>query len=123
MEVVNLDELEVRKETKIEMVKRVVREKTNAGKNWVKNNGDKLMDGVAAGVALIGSVCAIVRMVGGTAQDRHDRRVDRQYYDPSTGVHWDLKRKPTNSDRVELMRRKRNGDNTEDILKDLKLIK
>jgi hypothetical protein len=38
-------------------------------------------------------------------------------------LHWDLKRNLTNSERIELMSRKRDGEYTENILQDMRLLK
>ena len=50
-------------------------------------------------------------------------RIDNTYYDPSTGFHWELRRKATNKDRAEILRRKNNGQDTYTILKQMGLIK
>ena len=50
-------------------------------------------------------------------------RIDHTYYDPSTGFHWELRRKPTNADRAEILKRKAEGVDTYDILKQMRLIK
>ena len=114
---------EVVGETKFEKARRIVSSKIHQGADWIRDNREIAVMYASAAVAGIGAVCQLVKTFTPSAQEKHDKRVDRQYYDPSTGVHWDLKRKATNRDRVELVQRKRNGENTEDILKDLKLIK
>ena len=50
-------------------------------------------------------------------------RIDHTYYDPSTGMHWDLCRKANNNDRAMIMQRKANGEDVYSILRDLRLIK
>lgn len=50
-------------------------------------------------------------------------RIDRTYYDPSTGFHWDLKRKATNADRAKIAKLKAEGVPTYDILMKLNLLK
>lgn len=50
-------------------------------------------------------------------------RIDHTYYDPSTGMHWELKRKATNADRAEILRRKKAGQDTYTILRQMNLIK
>ena len=50
-------------------------------------------------------------------------RINHTFYDPSTGFHWDLRRKPTNLDRAEFLRRKEAGQSTEDILRAMNLIR
>lgn len=54
---------------------------------------------------------------------KREQEKDRTYYDPSTGLHWELKRKMRNYEREELCQRKRNGEYTEDILYDMKILR
>ena len=55
---------------------------------------------------------------------RNERsRIDHTYYDPSTGMHWELRRKATNADRAEILRRKKDGQDVYTILRQMKLIK
>ena len=51
------------------------------------------------------------------------KRIDHTYYDPSTGMHWELRRKATNHDRAEIIRRKANGQDTYTILRQMGLIR
>lgn len=51
------------------------------------------------------------------------KRIDHTYYDPSTGMHWELKRKATNADRAEILRRKKAGQDVYDILRQMNLIR
>lgn len=110
-------------ETKAEKMKRVVKEKMNQAINWVGAHGSEVLTYGTGAIAMISAVNRVVRWVKPSAIDRHDKKVARTYYDPSTGMHWDLRRKATNADRSEIVRRKRNGEYAEDILKDLKLIR
>lgn len=50
-------------------------------------------------------------------------RIDHTYYDPRTGFHWELKRKPSNADRAEILRRKEKGQDMYQILKEMNLIR
>jgi hypothetical protein len=43
-------------------------------------------------------------------------RIDMTYYDPSTGLHWELTRKLTNAERSKLAEAKRNGVPVERVL-------
>ena len=52
-----------------------------------------------------------------------NRRQDRTYYDPSTRMRWDLRRKPSNYERAEILRRRETGEDIYDILKSLGLSK
>ena len=110
-------------ETKVQKARRIVGEKLHNGAEWIRNNREAAITYASFAIGGIGALCQVARVLRPTSQEKHDKRVDRQYYDPSTGIHWELRRKPTNNDRIELVRRKRNGENTEDILKDLRLIK
>ena len=47
----------------------------------------------------------------------------RSYWDPSKGHHWELKRKPSNRERLEIDRRwKENGESLGQVLMDMNLI-
>ena len=52
-----------------------------------------------------------------------NRRQDRTYYDPSSHMRWDLRRKPSNYERAEILRRRETGEDIYDILKSLGLSK
>lgn len=58
-----------------------------------------------------------------TQSDRERDRIDTTYYDPTTGAHWRLKRSLSNRERMELMRRRRDGEFTEDILDDMNVLR
>ena len=53
----------------------------------------------------------------------HRQRIQRTYYDPSSGMHWELKRKATNNDRAEILRRKAEGEDVYTILRQMNLIR
>ena len=55
-------------------------------------------------------------------QKYEDRRKDYSYYDPHTGMRWDLRRKMTNSDRVYIQDRVSCGASMGDILRERGLI-
>jgi hypothetical protein len=50
-------------------------------------------------------------------------RIEHTFYDPRTGFHWELKRKPSNADRAEIIRRREGGQDMYRILKEMNLIK
>lgn len=56
-----------------------------------------------------------------TKQERN--RIDHTYYDPSTGMHWDLRRKATNADRKILSEARANGDDIYETLRSRGLIR
>lgn len=108
---------------KLNETKEKVSEKASEAINWTKNNWQAVLAGAAVAIPLATSAVKLVKSLKGSAADRHEDRMKNCYYDPSTGLHWDLKRMLSNSERIELMKRKRDGEYTEDILMDMKLLK
>lgn len=108
---------------KLNEAKEKVSEKAGEAINWTKNNWQAVLAGAAVAIPLATSAVKLVKSLKGSALDRHEERMKNCYYDPSTGLHWDLKRMLSNSERIELMQRKRDGEYTEDILMDMKLLK
>ena len=64
-----------------------------------------------------------IRICRGSSADCREYRMQKCYYDPSTGAHWKLKRDLTNREQSELLLRKRSGEYAEDILRDMKILK
>ena len=108
---------------KLNEAKEKVSEKTSEAINWTKDNWQAVLAGAAVAIPLATSAVKLAKSLKGSAADRHEDRMKNCYYDPSTGLHWDLKRMLSNSERIELMKRKRDGEYTEDILMDMKLLK
>lgn len=108
---------------KLNEAKEKVSEKASEAINWTKDNWQAVLAGAAVAIPLATSAVKLVKSLKGSAADRHEDRMKNCYYDPSTGLHWDLKRMLSNSERIELMQRKRDGEYTEDILMDMKLLK
>lgn len=100
-----------------------IKEGTVKAVNWTKENWKGIIAAGAVAIPVATSAVKLVKTLKGSAADRHEDRMHNCYYDPSTGLHWDLKRMLTNSERIELMARKRDGEYTEDILKDMRLLK
>ena len=87
--------------------------------NWGINNPEK----VAAGLALLtGFLNATKHLTVSHRNSIEQRKRDLTYYDPATGFHWELKRKPTNNDRAIIQSRRRCGEDTYEILRSLRLI-
>lgn len=109
----------VKRPSKLELKARLLWAKvTETGKNiveWVDTHRET--------AALIGGAA----VAGANILHKHKKqetedRKQTTYYDPHTGMHWDLRRKPTNYDRIQLENRQRAGESTHDILRDLRLI-
>lgn len=80
----------------------------------------------AAAAIVVPTVMATIKssqsLIVSHRQKAERKRIDYTYYDPSTGFHWDLRRKPTNNDRMVIQSRKAQGQETYNILRDLRLI-
>lgn len=87
---------------------------------FCKDNKEDLIVLVPLGLA---AARGVTRLRSTTTQDSERERIDKTYYDPSTGAHWQLKRQLNNDERAELMRRRRRGEYTEDILEDMRVLK
>lgn len=70
--------------------------------------------GAATGLARAGA-----RAYSTASENRHR---DRETYDPRTGQYYTLKRKMSNSQKLELERRMSNGERKGDILRSMRLI-
>lgn len=90
---------------------------------WIQENPDKAITYLTIASIAVGIGVKVIGIIKPSAAELHEKRMDKTYYDPSTGMHWDLKRNLTNSDRIEILDRKRDGEYTEDILTDMKLLK
>lgn len=76
---------------------------------------------VIAGVKIIGT--KMYRKLNPTNAQIERDRIDHTYYDPSSGLHWDLKRRLTNLERSRVDEARRNGTPVYDILKAMKVLK
>ncbi len=106
--------------TKISQVAKEVNIKIRKGIEWSVNNPELVVTYIGVATAFLHSTRSIV-VSHRVAAER--KRIDQTYYDPSTGFHWDLRRKATNADRAEILRRKALGQDTYSILHDMRLIK
>lgn len=87
---------------------------------WVEENKELVMVMVPLAIACLKTGQSM--LVSHRQMSERDR-IDRTYYDPSTGFHWELRRKATNADRAEILRRKGQGQQTYAILKEMGLIR
>lgn len=84
------------------------------GKEWVMQHPAEavtLATGIIAG-AIKGAKCI-----------QEDEHTNKTIYDRKLGMYWNLKRKPSANQRLEIERRHRSGELMGDILKDMKLLK
>lgn len=87
---------------------------------WVEENKELVMVMVPLAIACLKTGQSM--LVSHRQMSERDR-IDRTYYDPSTGFHWELRRRATNADRAEILRRKGQGQETYTILKQMGLIR
>lgn len=88
------------------------------GLQFVSENKEALF---TAGTIIAG--CVAFFKGNKTQAERERERIDSTYYDPQTGAHWRLKRGLNNRERMELVRRRREGEFTEDILDDMGVLR
>lgn len=99
--------------------------KNKAGEawRWILDHAETILKITPVLLAIATGTVKFIRTVRGSAADRHEDRMKKCYYDPSSGFHWDLKRNLTNEERIEISRRKREGEFTEDILESMRVLK
>lgn len=93
--------------------------KTGEAYRWCVGHKEELIGLIPLGLGLIG----LAKQLKPTKQETERERIDKTYYDPHTGLHWQLRRKLTNDERAELARRQRLGEYTEDILERMRVLK
>lgn len=92
----------------------------DAGK-WIYRNRELI---ILFGPAVLGAGTATVKAVSKhRAQKKAEQLKDLYCYDRSLGHYWKLRRELTNSEWIEIDRRKQNGERLADILYELKVLK
>lgn len=88
--------------------------------SWIGRNPEKAA--AYAGIAI--SILRASQSIVVSQRVRNEQlRQDYRYYDPSNHIHWDLCRKLSNYDKTEILRRRKNGEDVYDILKDLRAVR
>lgn len=108
---------------KISEIKTAVSNRANEALRWTADHSGEIVQALPVVIGAATGTVKLIKLVRGSAQDRHEDRMDKCYYDPSTGLHWELERNMTNAERTELVQRKRAGEYTEDILRDMRILK
>lgn len=108
---------------KFSEVKTALKNKAGEAVRWVADHGETILKVTPILLAIATGTVKFIKAVRGSAADRHEDRMRKCYYDPSSGFHWDLKRNLTNEERIEISRRKREGEFTEDILTSMRVLK
>lgn len=101
-------------------VGRKSKEALASGWRFVKENREDLVVLVPLGVA---AVTGLKKAAQKTTTDSERWRIDHTYYDPHTGRHWELRRKMSNRERMELEERQAAGELTGRILESMGILK
>lgn len=89
--------------------------------NWVRKNKEAI---VLLGPTILGGVTTVVKVVGKHKLRKKEEQLKDLYcYDRSLGHYWKLRRELTNSEWVEIDKRKQHGERLADILDELKVLK
>lgn len=101
------------------------REKINAKLAKAKDWWDDNKGAVLVAAPVVGGIALKGMQIFGKHHNLklEQRNKDRRCYDTSLGHYWELKRKLTNRDWVEINRRRRNGESLGDILDNLGVLK
>lgn len=109
------------KELKRRERKEKIHRKCSDVKNWAAANKETI---VLLAPIMIGCATGIVKGVNKQVKLSKEKDLKELYcYDRSLGHYWKLRRELTNSEWVEIDRRKKNGERLSDILDELKVLK
>lgn len=106
---------------KIEEIKKKAEEKIADGKRWCRiHQGEIILFGPIVG----GLVVEIIKTATKTRNVNEEKALkDRYIYDRSAGHYYELRRKPKNSEWIEIEERRNQGQNLGAILRDMRLLK
>lgn len=106
---------------KKEEFKRKVRNGLNKTGAWIYRNKEIV---IFFTPIVVGGMRTLVRVVGKNINMSKEKAVKDLYcYDRSLGHYWALRRELSNSEWVEIDKRKANGERLADILSELKVLK
>ena len=98
-----------------------IQRKINEFTDWVNANKEMIF---LIGPAVIGGGTALVKGVNRQIKLNKEKNLKELYcYDRSLGHYWKLRRELTNSEWIEIDKRKKNGERLADILDELKVLK
>lgn len=102
-------------------LKQKAKEKYNSVKTWCANNTELAL---AIGSGVVGVVGWVAKTAVKVHSQHKEELLKNNYcYDRSLGHYWKLRRELTNSEWVEIDKRKKNGERLADILDSLKVLK
>lgn len=116
-----IDEFQIQKELRRRKRKVWVQNKIRSIGNWISRNKELI---ILFGPATLGAVTVGIRAVNKHRVLKKEENLKNLYcYDRSLGHYWKLRRELTNSEWLEIDKRKRNGERLSDILGELKVLK
>jgi len=89
---------------------------------WILNHRDETVAIVVTLVAVASGARKLVKSLQPTQYEKERRRIDHTWYDPHTGISWDLKKKPTNAQKEVIDLASKAKEPMGPVLKELKLI-
>lgn len=117
----NVEIIDFEKETKRRNRQDKIKQKFNDAKNFVTDNKELIM---LFGPIVLGGVTAGIKGVTKMVNLKQEKDVKELYcYDRSLGHYWKLRRELTNSEWLEIDKRKNNGERLSDILDEMKVLK
>ena len=87
--------------------------------SWAKEHKEE----IATASTIAAAAYGFIKKKQPTQYERERNRIDHTYYDPSSGMHWQLTRPMTNQERGRIQQRKKNGEDMYYILFSMGLIK
>ena len=115
---VNIDDF--KKEAKIRKLKAKVEEIKNKAVDFV---ADHPTEALALATTLVGSVVGLARRADRKKDLREQQRLREEYiYDRSIGDYYHTRRKLTNAEKLEIDRRRRQGESLGEILRSMRLL-
>lgn len=116
--VVDIDDF--KKEAKIRKLKAKVEEIKNKAVDLITEHPTEAL---ALGTTLIGSAVGLARRADRKKDLREQQRLREEYiYDRSLGSYWKTRRKLSNSEKLEIERRRRQGESLGEILRSMRLL-
>lgn len=109
-----------KKEARIRKLKAKVEEMKDKVKDFVM---DHPTEALALATTLIGSAVGLARRADRKKDLREQQRLREEYiYDRSLGSYWKTRRKLSNSEKLEIERRRRQGESLGEILRSMRLL-
>lgn len=111
---------EFKREAKIRKIKAKFEEIKNKAVDFVT---DHPTEALALATTLIGSAVGLARRADRKKDLREQQRLREEYiYDRSLGSYWKTRRKLSNSEKLEIERRRRQGESLGEILRSMRLL-